>query len=176
MRKLIWLVLAVLVAVGATAIALAATGLTTKSVSATFTATPAAKNKAVTCKGTDGDYLRIRGTYSGTSTSSDPRLAGAITIKGQSLVNKTTGLGWMQGTVRIDTTSDEDTKAGFTAVIGGGHLTGFLNGRVHDSAARLVGGLDAAFGATGITGGSIGATTATPALVTAGGCGKKHDD
>ena len=76
----------------------------------------------------------------------------------------------MKGTVRIDTASDEDTKADFTGVISGGQLTGFLNGRVHDPAGNLLGGLSAAFGTTGIASGSIGATAAAPALVTAGGC------
>jgi hypothetical protein len=172
-KRLAWLGVTLLVALTATAVAVAAhEALTTKAVSATFTATPSAKNKTTTCKGADGDYTRIQGEYSGTSTSSEPRLAGAITIKGDSLVNKTTGLGSMKGTVRINTASDEDTKANFTAVISGGQLSGFLNGRVHDASGSLLGGLSAAFGATGITSGSIGATSPAPALIVAGSCDK----
>jgi hypothetical protein len=176
-RRLGWLGIAALSALAASALAIAAHGLTTKAVSATFTAAPAAANKISTCKGTDGDYTRIEGQYTGTSTSTDARLAGPITIRGESLVNKTTGLGWMKGTLRIDTAGHEDTKGNFTAVISGGQLSGFLSGNVHRDEARLLGGLSAAFGATGITSGSIGSTAATPALVTAGGCDheKGHD-
>ena len=181
MRKFAWLGVALVTALTATAVAVAAHhALSTKAVSATFTATPSAKNKATTCKGADGDYTRIHGDYNGTSTSTETRLAGAISIKGDSLVNKTTGLGWMKGTLRIDTTTGhEDTKANFTAVISGGQLTGFLNGRVHHGDGSLLGGLSAAFGATGITSGSIGATSPAPALIVAGSCDKhesKKDD
>ena len=180
MRKLAWLGVVLVAALAAAAVAVAAhQALSTKAVSATFTATPSAKNKTTTCKGADGDYTRIHGEYNGTSTSTETRLAGPITIKGDSLVNKTTGLGWMKGSVRINTASDEDTRANFTAVISGGQLTGFLNGRVHDASGSLLGGLSAAFGATGITSGSIGATSAAPALIAAGSCDKgkgKKDD
>jgi hypothetical protein len=177
MKKLVWLGVALVTALAAAAVAVAAhQALSTKAVSATFTATPSAKNKTTTCKGADGDYTRINGDYSGTSTSTEPRLAGPITIKGESLVNKTTGLGWMKGSVRINTASHEDTKANFTAVISGGQLNGFLNGRVHDASGSLLGGLSAAFGATGITSGSIGATSATPALIVAGSCDKSKKD
>jgi hypothetical protein len=162
----------------AAAVAFAAhSALSTKSVSATFTATPSTQNRTSTCKGSDGDYSRIEGSYAGASTSSDARLAGPITIKGTSFVNKTTGLGWMKGTVRINTSSDEDTKANFTGVVSGGQLNGFLNGRVHDPSGSLLGGLNATFGATGITGGTIGSTSSTAAIVVVGSCdkGKGHD-
>lgn len=177
MRRSFWLVLAALAALAVAAIALAASSLSTKSVTATFTAAASAGNKTTTCTGTDGDYTRIRGQYTGTSTSTDARLAGPITVKGESLVNKTTGLGWMKGTVRIDTTSDEDTKANFTAVISGGQLNGFLNGRVHDPSGRLLGGIQAAFSSTtGVGAGSLGSTGSTPALIVTGGCDNgKHE-
>jgi hypothetical protein len=181
MKRFTWLGVVAIAAVALASAAFAAHSLlSTKSVSATFTATPSAQNKTSTCKGSDGDYTRIRGSYSGTSTSSEARLAGAITIKGESFVNKTTGLGWMKGSVRIDTASDEDTKANFTGVIASGQLNGFLNGRVHDASGNLLGGLNATFGATGITGGSIGTTGSTAVLIVTGSCddhgkGKGHD-
>lgn len=179
MRRIACVGAVVLALFAAAAVGLAAhQAPSTKSVSATFAVTPSTQNRVTTCTGADGDYTRIDGSYAGTSASADARLAGAIKIKGQSLVNKTTGLGWMRGTVRIDTSSDEDTKANLTAVISGGQLNGFLNGRVHDASGNLLGGFSAAFGATGITGGSIGSTSSTPALVLTGSChrGKKEKE
>jgi hypothetical protein len=174
-KRLPWLAVALVTALVVAAVALATNqALSTKSVTATFTATPSTSNKTSTCKGADGDYTRIDGSYTGTATSSEGRLAGPITISGQSLVNKTTGLGWMKGSVRIDASSHQDTRASFTAVISGGQLNGFLNGRVHDASGNLIGGLNAAFGATGITGGSIGTTSSTAALIVTGGCAKEN--
>ncbi len=87
-------------AVAATALTAAAMAVadgggkpSTKAVSATFAVTLSGTNRASTCKGADGDYTLIRGRYWGTSTSSDARLAGAISIDGDSVVNTTTGLG-----------------------------------------------------------------------------------
>ncbi len=171
-------------AVAATALTAAAMAVangggkpSTKAVSATFAVTPSGTNKASTCKGADGDYTLIRGRYRGTSTSSDARLAGAISIDGDSVVNTTTGLGWMTGSLRIDSAGNHDLNASFNAVISGGQLTGFLNGRGHENDARLLGGLQAAFGQNGLTSGSIGSTSPTPALIVTGGCDRhnKHD-
>ena len=48
-----------------------------------------------------GPYVVTNGTYQGTSTSPDPRLAGTATNVGKIAVDPATGLGFMRGTLRI---------------------------------------------------------------------------
>jgi hypothetical protein len=48
-----------------------------------------------------GPYVVTSGTYTGASTSPDPRLAGTATLVGKIAVDPTTGLGFMRGTLRI---------------------------------------------------------------------------
>ena len=52
-----------------------------QATSATFMATAVADSKTDTCTGTDGTYTRTRAKYTGTATSTDARLAGAIEVR-----------------------------------------------------------------------------------------------
>jgi hypothetical protein len=169
-RKSRWFVLAVLVALAAATVALAAGSLTTKTVNGTFTIS-SSKTKSNTCTGADGTYTSLHGEYKGTAASADTRLAGPITIKAHSTVNQTTGLGWIRGSLRIDTVGHGDTKANFSAVISGGQLNGFLNGKVHNDNGNLLGGVNAAYNTTtGVGAGSIGSTASIPAIIASGKC------
>lgn len=158
MRTLTFFGLAALAALVAAGLAIASHALTSSaSVSATFSAAPARDNVSWTCTGSDGIYQHAHGTWSGTSASGDQRLAGALTIRGTSLVNTTTGVGWFTGRLTIDTASGrEDTTGSFTGVIAGGRLHGFVNGRVHDDGGLLLGSISAAVDPSGFTSGQIG--------------------
>jgi hypothetical protein len=110
----------------------------TKEVTATFTATPVAdKTKTRQCTGADGTYAITKSVAKGTADGDDDRLDGNITIKSKSVVNTTTGLGWSDG--KVFTTDPATGKlkgvSGFTAVIKGDKLEGFVQGKVKNAAA-----------------------------------------
>ena len=63
---------------------------------------PSRSLSQVTCSVTGGDtFQATKATYTGTSSSSDPRLAGALTIRAWSLVDTTNGVGHVFGDFRI---------------------------------------------------------------------------
>jgi hypothetical protein len=64
---------------------------------AAFSILPSGKLATKRC----GPYVVTSGTYKGTSTSPDPRLAGTATIVGRIAVDPTTGLGFTRGTLKI---------------------------------------------------------------------------
>jgi hypothetical protein len=99
-----------------------------KSVSATFTATTANGVQTSTCTGTDGGtYVASRGEYTGTATSTEPTLSGPATIDAQSLINTTTGVGFVTGSLSIAATGGT-TTTGFSAVYSKGTIVGFTIG------------------------------------------------
>ena len=70
--------------------------------SATFNAPTVLQKYQVTCSVTGGDtFQATRALYTGTSTSSDPRLAGALRIRAWSLVDTTNGVGHVYGVFQI---------------------------------------------------------------------------
>ena len=100
MRRKLLLLSAGVVALAATSIA-AASALRhraqTTDVAATFAATATHQNSR-TCTAHGGAMFRITNTvWRGTSTSTEPRLAGALTLRTRSVVNVTTGDGWLSG-------------------------------------------------------------------------------
>jgi hypothetical protein len=105
---------------------------------ATFTATPNAdKTRTRQCTGADGTYTIAKAVYNGTSTG-DARLTGNITIKSQSVVNTTTGLGHSEGEVFVRDAATGKLKAvaSFAAVnTEQGVLNGFLTGKVKNATA-----------------------------------------
>jgi len=60
----------------------------TDQAQATLTGETRTKVKQVVCQGADGEYREARETFRGTSTSKDPRLAGALTVTVNSFINR----------------------------------------------------------------------------------------
>src|SRR5579884_2699641 len=73
-----------------------------QSVSAQFNATTVSQRYLTTCSVNGGDtFQATKAMYTGTATSSDPRLSGALTIRAWSLVDTTNGVGHVYGHFRI---------------------------------------------------------------------------
>lgn len=151
MKKLTWTLAAALVALVAAGAAVAHErhGDGIKAVSTHFTAAPTDRTTTKTCTepGTGGAVWHLtRGVYTGTATGD---LAGAITIRTQSTINTTTGLGFTSGKVEL---RDADGKlvahASLDAVnTQNGVLNGFLRGRA--TGGRLLANFTATFNADG---------------------------
>ena len=92
-----------------------------QATSATFVATTVADSKSDTCTGADGTYTRTRATYTGTATSTDARLAGAMELRATTVYNATTNLGVVDGHFRVQTATGH-TDGRFRAVDTGGSL------------------------------------------------------
>jgi hypothetical protein len=170
MRRLIWIVAAVgaLTATGL-AVAHGIESKSVKAVSATFTATTASVVSTSTCTGSDGTYARTRATYTGTSTSGEPSLNGAVWIRTESLINTTTNLGLVSGQLRFG----DRTGAQFDAVYSNGNLVGLATGHTNDPDGRLLANLSAGFStAGGFTNGKLGGGTSGGDAVSIfrGGC------
>ena len=148
---------------------------TTQAAAAEFTAGSVSRSHTTTCAASDGTYQLTTATYAGTATSSDPRLTGAVEIRSSSVVNTTTKLGWLDGTLRI-----RGTNAGASgtihAAIANGAAVGSVVGEGSHPEAKLVASLSGAFApATGFAAGSkIGSGSASGAgvLYTRGDCRK----
>ena len=108
--------------------------LTIAAVSAHFTATGNVRTE--TCKRGTATFLERRGTFSGTSTSSDPRLNGSVRISLKMLVNAASGLGIATGNFRVRSSS-RGARADLVAVVSGtGRLDGFLRGKAGNNESR----------------------------------------
>ncbi len=198
MRKLrLWVAAAALVALATATVAVAhgIRGTThTDTNGATFTLTQSqVVNK--TCAGEDGQYREYRASYSGASTSGDPRYAGTLSVRVKGLINTTDDRGIVTGEFLLrDTTGKRFTGGKLYSVYRQGELHGVLVGQVVDGEGNpveelsgsgfLVGNFKALYPLAGttITGsfGGIGMNNRTPAAVQGGGCGlddrDSHDD
>lgn len=98
MKRTTTLILTALVALAVAGLAIAQDrqGKKTEAVAAAFTATATGTAKSATCTGADGTYKVTRASYEGTSTG-DPKLAGKVALRVESVVNETNGLGWAKG-------------------------------------------------------------------------------
>src|SRR5690348_5181715 len=116
------------------AAAVAATGVAaatrhaqgTQAAAADFKALTVSRNHTETCTGADGAYQLTTATYKGTSTSSDPRLNGDLEIRGSSVVNTTTKLGWFTGSLRVRNATSGGAAGDVRAAIANGGLVGSL--------------------------------------------------
>lgn len=150
MRRLILAAVAV-AALAAVAIAIAGPG-GTSSVTATFTATTVTKLTKHSCTGPDGIYEFTDADYSGTATSTDARLNGAIKVHAHTVYNTTKNLGAVRGFFTIA----GGTKGRLEAADLNGLLAGGVTGHA-SGAASLVGAFSATFNpATGFSAASIG--------------------
>jgi hypothetical protein len=143
-----------------------------QATSATFDAAAVADLHSGTCAGADGTYTRTKATYTGTSTSSDPRLDGTFTVRAKTVYNADTSLGVVQGHFRVDN-ADGQTNGKFVAVDTNSTLDGWVGGRAHGPHAGLVGSFTATFDpATGFTGGQLGTgSSSNTAVFVSGKCG-----
>jgi hypothetical protein len=149
----------------------AARGKTTsvQAASATFAATTVSKMAQVTCSVTGGDTFRAtRATYTGASLSSDPRLAGVLTIRAWSLVDTTNGVGHVFGQFRI---KGPGTQAHGTlnAAVANGKASGIARGFVRHQWGRIVASLGSTFDPNaGFSTGSLGGSTAGAGFIRSG--------
>ena len=149
----------------------AARGRTTsvQAASATFAATTVARESQVTCSVTGGDTFQATiATYTGTSSSSDPRLAGALRIRAWSLVDTTNGVGHVYGRFHI---KGAGTRAHGTlnAALADGKASGIARGFVRHNWGRIVVSLGSDFDPnTGFSTGSLGGSTTGAGFIRSG--------
>jgi hypothetical protein len=146
----------------------------TQAAAADFAAGTVSRSHTETCTASDGTYQLTTATYTGTATSSDPRLNGTVEIRSSSVVNTTTKLGWLDGTLRIRGTN-AGANGRIHAAIANGAAVGSLVGEGSRPAAKLVASLSGAFTpAAGFSAGKIGSGSANGAgvLYTRGECRK----
>jgi len=169
-KRLALLGLIVAAALSAAGVA-AARGRTTsvQAASATFTATDVSQLSQVTCSVTGGDtFQATKATYRGTSLSSDPRLAGALTIRAWSLVDTTNGVGHVFGNFRI---KGPGTRAHGTlnGAIANGEASGIARGFVRHQWGRIVASMGSTFSPnTGFSTGSLGGSTVGAGFIRSG--------
>jgi CHRD domain len=146
----------------------------TQAAAADFAAGSVSRSHTTTCTASDGTYQFTTATYTGTATSSDPRLNGTVEIRSSSVVNTTTKLGWLDGTLRVRGTN-AGTSGTIHAAIANGAAVGSVVGQGTRPEAKLVASLSAAFApAAGFSAGKIGSGSANGAgvLYTRGDCRK----
>ncbi|MGZ8686931.1 MAG: hypothetical protein ACXWZP_00740 [Gaiellaceae bacterium] len=174
MRRIILTAVAATAALVTAGLALAT--LNASGVSATTATFSAAKERSETrtCTG-DGDTYEItNGRYVGTVDFADPNsdLDGPLRIQVRTVLNKTDGVGYVEGSFRI---KDDDRRGHgkFVGVLdGSGSVDGFVQGRVNRKHAVLLGGMSAKFSADGgFTEGKLGnSTSALPAVLVGRPC------
>lgn len=179
MRNTRFIVLAALVcaalALAGIAIAKAKSGDVSPA-SATFNATTVSNNVVKTCSVKGGDtYAFTRAIYTGTAASSDARLNGAVTIKGVTILDQTTGVGAMVGDFKVDGAGNAGAHGKIKASLSGGQLSGMVRAHVGSPAGELFAGLNGGFTAAGgFTNASVGSGSSTDSgvVLTRGACVK----
>jgi hypothetical protein len=174
---------AAVVALAAAGIAIAGLGAPagTSLVSATFFANTLVRSHSDACTpAAPADaFTSTDAVFTGTASSSDPRLAGPITIHVKSVYDSTKNVGSLKGDVDIQTSTTPPGRfdARLTAVNVNGAVQGWLDGNLGDG-SRFAGSFSAAFSPTGGfsssgTPGTIGSGTGTnTAIVWNGNCSR----
>jgi CHRD domain-containing protein len=175
-KRKIGLPLALIAAAAAATGVAAATRHTqaTQAATADFAATSVSESHSSTCTAGDGNYQDTTATYTGTATSSDARLSGPLKIRAHSVVNTTSGLGWLDGSWRVRGAA-AGSSGTLHAAIAGGNLAGSIVGEGSRPEAKLVASIQAAFTqAGGLSSGKLGAGGGPGAgvLYTRGDCRK----
>jgi hypothetical protein len=162
-------VVAALVTAGGVAAASAMRHPSVQSASATFDAATVSQKYQVTCSVNGGDtFEATRAVYTGTATSSDPRLDGAITIRAWSLVDTTNGVGHVFGRFRISG-AGAHTHGTINAAVSGGKASGLARGFVRRPWGRIVASLGATFDpSAGFASGSVGGSTTGAGFIRSG--------
>lgn len=129
----------------------------TQAAAATFAAGSVSHDRSTTCTGGDGTYRETVATYEGTSSSGDSRLSGSLAIRAHSVVDTTTGLGWVEGSFRVRGT-DGGVHGTLRAAVAGGKAVGTVAGAAGGPQGKLVASLSATFAQDGGFGsGTLGA-------------------
>jgi len=181
MSRLKWLVASA--AAGSLSVGVAV-GAGTPSETTSFTADFHAGIVAETQRPCDANHIEFRVAFSGTQTSSDPRLTGDLTAKVRTVVSTASGYGYTSGKVVI---RDQQTMAvTFRGSIVGvvepdGGTEGFLMGRTAEPSARVLANFNVQQNLqTGDITGELGKDSQTgplqdPAVVTSA-CQTEDDD
>jgi hypothetical protein len=154
----------------------------TQDVSASFTADQVRSHSRTCTRG--GNTFRItNAVWRGTSTSTEPRLAGNLVVATRTVVNETTGDGWLSGSWRTTPSSGQmkpgkggrpRSNARLSAVIdNGNHLDGLATGQVRVRWARLLGNWSATIDGntlSGELGANVPVVPDNSALIYRGGC------
>ena len=137
----------------------------TQAAAADFNAGAVSRSHTETCAASDGTYQLTTATYTGTSTSSDARLSGAIVLRVSSVVNTTTKLGFLDGTLRVRGTN-AGASGNIHAAIANDAAVGSAVGQATRPEAKLIASISAGFTpATGFTAGKLGSGSANGAGV-----------
>ena len=147
----------------------------TSDVSAAFSATQTRLHSR-TCTRDANTFRVTNAVWRGTSTSTEPRLAGTVVIATHTVVNETTGDGWLSGTWRTKSALNPPARSNARLSAGidnGNHADGLATGIARGPAARLLGNWSATI--TGATlAGELGANAPVApdnsALLYRGGC------
>lgn len=143
-------------AVGAAGAAAAHRTQSSQQAAATFAAGTVANTQSRSCTSSDGTYQETTATYTGTATSTDARLNGALKIRAHSVVNTTTGLGWLTGSFRVDGSSG-GAHGDVDAVVSSGNVSGTLVGQTGGPEGKLLATIASAFTQKdGFSSGSLG--------------------
>jgi hypothetical protein len=150
----------------------------TNDVSAAFDATQSRMHTRTCTQG--GNTFRVtNAVWRGTSTSSEPRLAGTVIITSHAVLNETTGDGWLNGTWRtrplpLRQNATPRSNGTIRAVIdNGNHVDGLVTGIVRSPYGNLRGNLSATIvGSTmaGALGANAPVSPDNSALIYRGGC------
>lgn len=174
MRRTIVIGVAIAAALSTAGLALAT--MSASGISATTATFNAAKERSETrtCTGNGDTYEITNGRYAGTVDFADPNSAldGPVRIQVRTVLNKTKGIGYVEGWLRI---KDDDRRGHgrFVGTLdGSGNVDGFVQGRVNREYAVLLGSMSAKFSADGgFTEGKIGSgTTSLPAVLVGRPC------
>lgn len=166
---LLGLVVVTLALVAASVAAARGRGPSVQSATATFTTPTVSQRYQVTCSVNGGDtFQATRATYTGTSVSSDPRLAGALTIRAWSLIDTASGVGHLYGTFHIKG-ADTGAHGTLNAALSGDKASGLARGFVRGRYGRLVASLGSTFDANaGFSDGSLGGSTTGAGFIRSG--------
>lgn len=135
----------------------------TQQAAADFAAGSVGRTHARTCIGADGTYQDTTATYTGTATSSDSRLNGPLEIRAHSIVNSTTGIGWVEGSFRVRG-SGAGAHGTLNAAVASGQAVGTVVGQADHAQGKLVASVSSAFtSGGGFSSGKLGSGSANGA-------------
>ena len=146
----------------------------TSDVSASFT-TSQSRMHTRTCTEGANTFRVTNATWRGMATSTESRLNGDLVIRTHTVLNETTGDGWLTGSWHTrNASTNQRSNARLNAVIDNStHVDGLANGEVHRPGLRLLGNLSATIVGTtlaGELGANVPVAPDNSALLYRGGC------